>query len=50
MTTGGWIIMTVSVTAVTIFFVWTMVLVLGRKEDGTEHIHSTMEETPDVDD
>ena len=49
MTLGGWIIMIISVSAVTVFFGWTLFLVLTRKPDLSE-IHSTMEETPDVED
>lgn len=46
MTAGGWIIMIVSVTSVTLFFGWTLYLVFTRDESW-DHIHSTMDETPD---
>jgi hypothetical protein len=49
MTTGGFIIMTVSVTGVTIFFGWTLYMVFLKKDTGHK-MHSTLDETPDVDD
>ena len=49
MTAGGWFIMTVSVTGVTIFFARSLYLVLTKKS-APEHIHSTFEETPDMED
>lgn len=48
MTAGGWISMILSVGFVTVFFGWTLYLVMSRKEEDTEHIHSTMDETPDM--
>lgn len=47
MTTGGWIVLFISVGAVTSFFVWTLSMVLSRKPD---EIHSTYDETPDIED
>lgn len=47
MTTGGWIIMISSVTAVTVFFGWTLYLVLAKEKD-PDAIHSMMDETPDM--
>lgn len=48
MTIGGWVIMTICVGGVTVFFVWTLVMVLSKKED--RGLHSTRDETPDVHD
>ncbi len=47
MTPGGWIIMTLSVSGVTLFFGWTLYLVLTKKAE-SEHMHSTLDETPDM--
>ncbi|MBE7439564.1 MAG: hypothetical protein HS115_13990 [Spirochaetales bacterium] len=47
MTTGGWIIMILSVGGVTGFFLWTLYMVL-RNRERTEHMHSVLEEPPDV--
>ena len=47
MTPGGWIIMIISVGGVTAFFAWTMLLVLTKKS-APEHLHSTMDSTPDI--
>ena len=49
MTAGGWIIMIISVLGVTVFFGRTLYLVLTKKS-APEHIHSTFEETPDMED
>ncbi len=48
MTIGGWIAMIISVSGVTLFFGWSLFKVLSGKQD-TSHIHSTMDETPDMD-
>jgi hypothetical protein len=48
MTIGGWIFMFLSVGGVTLFFVWSMSVVLTRKS-APERLHSTIEETPDMD-
>ena len=45
---GGWIIMALSVSGVTAFFGWSLYLTLTRHPD-TEHIHSTLDNPPDVD-
>lgn len=47
MTIGGWIIMIASVSSVTIFFGWTLYLVLTKEKDPGK-IHSTLDETPDI--
>ena len=49
MTLGGWIIMTVSIGTVTAFFFRSLYLVLTRDHPPAGHIHSTFEETPDMD-
>jgi len=49
MTISGLIIMTVSVAGVTVFFGWTLYMVLLKK-DVSQKMHSTLDETPDVDD
>ncbi len=49
MTFGGWVAMIVSVSSVTFFFGWTLYLVLTKEKDSS-HIHSTMDETPDIED
>lgn len=46
MTTGGWLIMTVSVTAVTLLFVWCIVKVM-RSPGEEEKMHGFEFETPD---
>ncbi|MCB1237574.1 MAG: hypothetical protein KDM91_21090 [Verrucomicrobiae bacterium] len=46
MTTGGWIIMSVSVAAVTLLFVWSIAKVL-RTPGETEKMHGFEFETPD---
>ncbi len=48
MTAGGLIMMTISVTSVTVFFGWTLYMVLKNREDSRK-LHSTMDETPDAD-
>ena len=50
MTVGGWIVMTLSVGFVTALFGTTLFMILRKKPDPTEHMHSTMEETPDMHD
>lgn len=47
MTIGGWIIMTASLVFVTVFFGSMLFLVLRRRPD-VEHLHSTLDETPDM--
>jgi hypothetical protein len=47
MTIGGWIIMTASLVFVTVFFGGMLFLVLRRRPD-VEHLHSTFDETPDM--
>ncbi|MDP0498953.1 MAG: hypothetical protein Q7P63_02530 [Verrucomicrobiota bacterium JB022] len=47
MDTGGWIIMTLSVTAATTLFLWCMFKVLTTPGE-TEHVHGFEQETPDV--
>jgi hypothetical protein len=46
MTSGGWLVMLFSVGGVTAFFSWSMYLVLFREKE--EHMHSTLDETPDM--
>ncbi|MCB1167328.1 MAG: hypothetical protein KDK37_17795 [Leptospiraceae bacterium] len=50
MTIGGWIVMTLSVGFVTVLFGSTLYLILRQRPESTEHMHSTMEETPDMHD
>jgi len=47
MTTGGWIIMILSVTGVSALFFWSLHLALTREQD-PEHLHSTLDEPPDI--
>ena len=47
MTIGGWIIMLLSVGGVTFFFGWSLYMVFTKNE-ASEHIHSTLDETPDI--
>jgi hypothetical protein len=47
MTIGGWIIMIISISFVSIFFGWTLYLVLTHKKS-IEHLHSTLDEPPDI--
>lgn len=47
MTLGGWIIMIFSISFVTIFFAWSLFLVLTHKRT-IQHLHSTLDETPDI--
>lgn len=47
MTAGGWFIMIVSISFVSILFFWSLYLVLTHKKS-IEHLHSTLEETPDI--
>jgi hypothetical protein len=47
MTLGGWIIMTLSISFVSILFIWSLFLVLTHKKE-IEHLHSTLDETPDI--
>tara|TARA_Y100001972_G_scaffold80612_1_gene97831 strand:- start:273 stop:437 length:165 start_codon:yes stop_codon:yes gene_type:complete len=49
MTIGGWIIMTISVGGVTGLFAWTLALILTRENHPEEHMHSTLDEPPDLD-
>lgn len=46
MTAGGWVTMLLSVGFVTALFGWALYKVL--KEPDMDSIHSTMEETPDI--
>lgn len=48
MTIGGWIVMSLSVGFVTVLFGSTLYMILKKKPDPTEHMHSTLEETPDM--
>ncbi|MCB1319578.1 MAG: hypothetical protein KDK34_04975 [Leptospiraceae bacterium] len=45
---GGWLIMLLSVGGVTLFFGWSLFLVLTRKSADREHMHSTLDEPPDL--
>ncbi len=47
MTIGGWIIMLFSITIVSIFFGWSLYMVFTHKKTA-EHLHSTLDETPDI--
>ncbi len=47
MTAGGWIIMTASLLFVSLFFGGMLYLVLRRQPDA-RHLHSTFDETPDM--
>jgi hypothetical protein len=49
MTFGGWVIMILSVGGVTGFFGWALGAVLTRDQHPEEHMHSTLDRTPDVD-
>lgn len=48
MTAGGWITMIISVGGVTVFFGWALTMVLTRKNHPEEHMHSTLDQPPDV--
>lgn len=47
MTFGGWIIMFLSITFVTVLFVWSLYMVFTHKKTA-KHLHSTLDEPPDV--
>lgn len=47
MTTGGWIIMTVSVATVTLLFLWSITRVLRAPGGEEEKMHGFEFETPD---
>ncbi|MCR9141280.1 MAG: hypothetical protein NXI24_03450 [bacterium] len=49
MTIGGWIIMILSVGGVSAFFGWALTMVLTRKSDPKDRLHSTLDRTPDSD-
>lgn len=47
MTTGGWIILTLSVGSVTILFAWCIWKVLQNPEADEKHLHGFERPTPD---
>ena len=47
MSPSGWIVMILSVGGVTLFFGFSLFLVM-RHESGKKKLHSTLEETPDI--
>ncbi|MCB1230468.1 MAG: hypothetical protein KDN19_09395 [Verrucomicrobiae bacterium] len=47
MTTGGWIIMTISVATVTVLFLWSIVKVLKSPSGEDDRMHGFEFETPD---
>ena len=47
MTTGGWIIMAISVGTVTALFLWSITKVLRTPPDESEKMHGFEFETPD---
>lgn len=48
MNIGGWIIMLLSVAGVTALFAWSLYLAVTREEDPVEHLHSTLDQPPDI--
>lgn len=50
MTAAGWIVMLLSVGGATAFFAWTLTLTLTRPREDVEHMHSTRDEPPDIED
>ena len=47
---AGWFVMIVSVGGVSVFFAWTLYMVMTRKPSETEHMHSVLSDTPpDID-
>ena len=49
MSLSGWVVMILSVGGVTLFFGFNLFLVL-KNESRKKNLHSTLEETPDVND
>ena len=49
MTIGGWFFMIISVGGVSVFFAWTLFVVLTRQQQSDKQMHSTLDRTPDVD-